>query len=149
MNGQISYNNQKPFIPNLKPVIQNSSYGSGPPTPLSQSSVSPPTIKITVETQKDFVKKTQFSNTQDTSIDSGIRKQAYGVMGKLKQMGNDTGFRKDRTGKIIIRGSKKHHISFRDSITGGEICDVQEVESYKDYNLLVDDKTSTCSCVLL
>ena len=57
--------------------------------------------------------------------------------------------RKDRKGITIDRGKRIHHIMFRDELAGKKIADVKEVESYKSYNLLIEESTTGCSCVLL
>ena len=56
--------------------------------------------------------------------------------------------RKDRIGTLILKGKKKHLVTFNDQI-GDVLIDIKYIESYKKYNvrsknIIVD----SCSCVL-
>eukprot|EP00826_Nyctotherus_ovalis_P004351 TRINITY_DN10936_c0_g1_i7.p2 TRINITY_DN10936_c0_g1~~TRINITY_DN10936_c0_g1_i7.p2 ORF type:complete len:145 (+),score=36.82 TRINITY_DN10936_c0_g1_i7:157-591(+) len=57
--------------------------------------------------------------------------------------------RKDRNGEHIDRKTRRHHITFRDEVTGGRVADVMEVPSYKKYNFSADEEVEQCSCKLL
>eukprot|EP00831_Metopus_contortus_P069400 TRINITY_DN6237_c0_g1_i5.p1 TRINITY_DN6237_c0_g1~~TRINITY_DN6237_c0_g1_i5.p1 ORF type:complete len:158 (+),score=37.03 TRINITY_DN6237_c0_g1_i5:105-578(+) len=56
--------------------------------------------------------------------------------------------KKDFFGTKIEKDGKRHHISFRD-IMGESIADVKEVESYKEFNQLVEETPPQCSCLLI
>eukprot|EP00826_Nyctotherus_ovalis_P019019 TRINITY_DN15799_c0_g1_i1.p1 TRINITY_DN15799_c0_g1~~TRINITY_DN15799_c0_g1_i1.p1 ORF type:complete len:138 (-),score=15.04 TRINITY_DN15799_c0_g1_i1:144-557(-) len=58
--------------------------------------------------------------------------------------------RRDRNGEYIDKKSKRHHITFRDEVTGGKVADVNEVFSYKKHNCQSDDDDDIekCSCTV-
>ena len=58
----------------------------------------------------------------------------------------NTTIRKDRNGEQIDKRSKKHRITFKDEVIGGEIADVINVRSYKKYNGYSDDNVEKCYC---
>ena len=116
----------------------------------SYSSPAASTIKINVAPANGPSKRLQQNPTLESSIDSAAKKVSSSTLPNLKQQQTpDNNARKDRTGKVIERGSKKHHISFRDIIKGGNVADVNEVESYKQYNMDEEEKTTVCGCALL
>ena len=59
--------------------------------------------------------------------------------------------RKDRRGKVIVKGGKSHRISFKDQVCPGErLATVTIVESYKQYNVDVSLSSNTgCGCRVL
>ena len=71
------------------------------------------------------------------------------------QVGRITGInheeRVDQFGNAIFRGSKAHHVSFRDEAEKGtHVADFIIVPSFKKYNAQVeDDELSSCQCALL
>ncbi|CDW88547.1 UNKNOWN [Stylonychia lemnae] len=58
--------------------------------------------------------------------------------------------RKDRNGRLILRGSNKHKVTFVDQVLKTEICEVYLVESYKKYNSMSEiggnENTANCHC---
>ena len=55
--------------------------------------------------------------------------------------------RKDRRGRLIIKGSKKYRVTFKDKILKTDLGEVFEVESYKEFNVVPDDPDfEKCSC---
>lgn len=56
--------------------------------------------------------------------------------------------KKDFFGTDIDKEKKRHHITFRD-ITGKELVDIKEVESWKEYNVLNETVNAQCSCLVL
>ena len=59
--------------------------------------------------------------------------------------------RKDRKGHAIIKGGKKHIVSFADTVRNSKtkLVTTYDVESYKDYNVIEIKTKSPCSCLLL
>ena len=57
--------------------------------------------------------------------------------------------RRDRFGTRIEKEQKRHRITFRDNVNAGKLADVHEVESYRQYNVLVETTTTGCQCRLL
>ncbi len=57
--------------------------------------------------------------------------------------------KKDFYGTTIDKSKKQHHITFRDVVSGQQIADVKEVESYKEFNVLSDAVNAQCTCSLL
>jgi hypothetical protein len=56
----------------------------------------------------------------------------------------------DRKGKPIIKGGKKHKLTFRDLELNKELEEVFIVENYKKYNVLEpEDETTNCNCSIL
>ena len=61
--------------------------------------------------------------------------------------------KRDYFGNIIDKTNKEQHISFRDVVTGKELTDIKEVESYKVYNAMDGEVVEEpiqpkCECVL-
>ena len=56
--------------------------------------------------------------------------------------------RRDRRGELIDKKTKKHRITFKDDVTGGQIAEVTEVISYKK-NYYSDDRVEECTCRIL
>ena len=66
---------------------------------------------------------------------------------KKSRMGESSDLRNSRSdslGNQIRPGSKKHKIQFR-----GDLCEIKEVESYKQYNIDDGDNyaTKNCCCI--
>ena len=57
--------------------------------------------------------------------------------------------KKDYFGTKIDKAKRQHHITFRDIVSGQQIADVKEVESYKEFNMLAEAESPQCSCLLL
>ena len=58
--------------------------------------------------------------------------------------------RKDRVGKPIVRGGRKHKVTFQDQVLKKDLVTVHIVESYKKYNQIDnDDDVTTCNCSIL
>lgn len=49
--------------------------------------------------------------------------------------------RSDAGGIPIIKGNKSHKLMFIDHLTGADLVNIIEVESYKEYNVIEDDPT--------
>ena len=55
--------------------------------------------------------------------------------------------RKDRRGRLIMRGSKRHRVTFKDKILKTDLDEIYEVESYKEFNVVPEDPDfEKCSC---
>ena len=53
--------------------------------------------------------------------------------------------RYDRKGTPIVRRNKAHNISFKDMISAQEsLFEIVEVESYKDYNVILNEDEGNC-----
>lgn len=89
-----------------------------------------PLSKIEVKDSKD-------SNLQNLTARGP--KDSTGGSGQNSQEGG----RKDRYGNKILRGKKKHKVTFKDQVGKGKVAKVHFVESYKKYN--VESTTNTCS----
>ena len=57
--------------------------------------------------------------------------------------------KRDYYGTTIDKSRKQHHITFRDIISGQQIADVKEVESFKEFNVLSESVNAQCDCSLL
>jgi hypothetical protein len=57
--------------------------------------------------------------------------------------------KRDRYGNEIDKSKKLQHISFIDLITGKNLADIKEVESYKEYNVLDGEKSEKSFCVII
>ena len=68
---------------------------------------------------------------------------------QLVPHGELNNIRRDRNGEQIDKKAKKHKVTFRDNIIGGQVADIVEVPSYKKYNFSIDDNVDECKCKLL
>eukprot|EP00826_Nyctotherus_ovalis_P063259 TRINITY_DN9261_c0_g2_i2.p2 TRINITY_DN9261_c0_g2~~TRINITY_DN9261_c0_g2_i2.p2 ORF type:complete len:126 (+),score=22.55 TRINITY_DN9261_c0_g2_i2:42-419(+) len=57
--------------------------------------------------------------------------------------------KRDRYGTEISKARKLHRVTFRDVITGKNLADVKEVESYKAYNVLNEGKKEDGICYIV
>ena len=57
--------------------------------------------------------------------------------------------KKDYYGTSIDKAKKQHHITFRDVVRGQAIADIKEVESFKEFNVLIETNNAQCSCCVL
>lgn len=57
--------------------------------------------------------------------------------------------KRDFFGTTIDKSKKQHHITFRDIVSGQQLADVKEVESYKEFNVLSESVNTQCDCALL
>ena len=57
--------------------------------------------------------------------------------------------RRDRRGELIDKKAKKHHITFKDDVTGEQVAEITEVISYKKHYYYSDDRVEECSCRIL
>jgi len=67
-------------------------------------------------------------------------KKSYGSILKKSKNNDETAVRQDANGNPILRGSRKHKISFKDKVD-----DIKIVENWKEYNQ-DNYTTSTCYC---
>ena len=67
----------------------------------------------------------------------------------LKNWAREQKHRKDFSGIRIDRFARLHHISFRDAISGQQIEQINEVESYKEHNKIMEETVSTCTCTIV
>ncbi len=135
----------------LKHIIMNMykvptvSKGSARVVPEGQSLTVMPKVDGRPESGRGSPKRSRPSSRAEDSKDSkaglGPTRQGQGGDGKEA--------RKDRFGTRIDKDKKKHRISFRDNVNAGRLADVHEVESYRQYNVLVDTTTTGCTCHLL
>ncbi len=135
MNGQLG-NRQKTAMDSPSAFLK-------PPS----SPISPPSVRITVAPATG--KKHLMGTALETTVDTVSKRGPAGVLMHPKSPKEESSLRKDRMGKPIDKGGKKHRVTFRDAITGGNVADINEVESYKKYNILSEEKVTGCGCVLL
>ena len=128
---------------------------NGQPHPIRRNQIcplpsepTPPLIKINAAPAGAFGTPGNPLNTLDVSSSETASHRPPSVMGKARSPRLCV-IRKDRHGKYIDKMTKKHHITFRDNILGVNVADVQEVESYKKYNLVIEAPAASCACVLL
>eukprot|EP00826_Nyctotherus_ovalis_P019027 TRINITY_DN15799_c0_g3_i2.p1 TRINITY_DN15799_c0_g3~~TRINITY_DN15799_c0_g3_i2.p1 ORF type:complete len:138 (-),score=8.44 TRINITY_DN15799_c0_g3_i2:197-610(-) len=60
----------------------------------------------------------------------------------------NSAMRRDRNGKQIDKRMKRHHITFRDEVIGGDVADVEEVISYKRFNCSYEEEIEKCVCTI-
>lgn len=78
-------------------------------------------------------------DSEEQKLTAGGPKDSTGGSGQINQENG----RKDRYGNKILRGKKKHKVTFKDQVGKGKVAKVHLVESYKKYN--VESSTNTCS----
>ena len=58
--------------------------------------------------------------------------------------------RSDRCERPIVKGGKKHKVTFADYVKGGpKLTTIHMVESYKEHNVLEQEGRPTYNCILL
>jgi len=96
-----------------------------------------------ISSKTNFPNQDQKDESKSTEIDHEAKCKS--IMKPHKAPPNE---RKDRFG-IAINEIKRHKVSFRDEISGKTVQDTKLVESYKEFNKIVDADQAGCECLVL
>ena len=94
-------------------------------------------LAIKTESSTDSITTNETPRLKDKAKSEGCKAMLRGILLKQANIKDESSPKKAR-----------NHIRFRDMVSGQRLADVLLVESYKEYNILIDDP-GECACTLL
>ena len=94
-------------------------------------------LAIKTENSTDILSINETLRLKDKAKNDGCKAMIHGILLKQSSSKDESSPKK-----------ASNHIRFRDMVSGQRIADVLLVESYKEYNILLDDP-GECACAVL